>query len=169
MIPDAVKSWTSFGVNSVSISPSLPVTPDTSVSSKSRSAFKAAAICPATVSPFILNVSPLSPDPIGAITGIISASNKWFKIFGLISRGAPTKPNFGSSCSHVIRLASLPDSPTAWPPWAFIACTILLLTSPESTISTTLIVASSVTRFPFTNSDLMSRRLNIWLIIGPPP
>ena len=111
----------SFGVNSVSVLPSVFFTPDTSVRSKSRSAFKAAAIEPAAVSPLILKVSPLSPDPSGAITGIMSASNKWFRRVGLMLRGVPTKPNFGSSWSQVINFASLPDNPTAWPPCLFIA------------------------------------------------
>ena len=55
------------------------------------------------------------------------------------------------------------------PPWALIACTIRLLILPASTISTTSTVASSLTRLPSTNSDLMSSRFSISLIIGPPP
>jgi hypothetical protein len=49
------------------------------------------------------------------------------------------------------------------------ACTMRLLTSPVSTISTTSTVALSVTRLPRTNSDLMPSRASRSLIIGPPP
>ena len=55
------------------------------------------------------------------------------------------------------------------PPCRLIACTMRLLMTPDSTISTTSTVASSVTRLPFTNSDRMSSRSSIALIIGPPP
>ena len=52
-------------------------------------------------------------------------------------------------------LPSLPQRPTALPPSAPIQPTICLLIEPASTISTTSTVASSVTRRPAWNSDLM--------------
>ena len=167
--PEVVNSRIFSGVSSVRTSPSAFLTPETSVSSKSRSAFSAAAIAPATVSPLILNVSPLSPAPKGAITGIISASKSLLSTVGSMSRGLPTNPSFGSAGSQMIKFASLPDKPTARPPCALIACTMRLLTRPDKTISTTSIVASSVTRLPSTNLDLISSRSSISLIIGPPP
>ena len=85
------------------------------------------------------------------------------------SEGVPTKPSAGSVISQVIRLASLPERPIPLPPWALIACTMRLLTMPESTISTTSMVAASVTRLPFTNSDLICNLSSSELIIGPPP
>ena len=151
--PVSVSSLILPGDNSVSTSPSAFFTPDTSVNSKSRSALSAAAMAPATVSPLMLKVSPASPAPSGAMTGIISASKSVFSTVGSISRGLPTNPNFGSATSQVIKLASLPDRPTARPPCALMACTIRLLTRPDRTISTTSIVAASVTRFPSTKSD----------------
>ena len=44
-----------------------------------------------------------------------------------------------------------------------------LLTAPPSTISTTSMVAASVTRMPWTNSLWMSRRFSSCSICGPPP
>ena len=73
------------------------------------------------------------------------------------------------SFSQTIRLASLPDSPIALPPCALIACTIRLLIRPDSTISTTSTVAASLTRLPSTNSERISSRFSMSLIIGPPP
>ena len=44
-----------------------------------------------------------------------------------------------------------------------------LLIRPASTISTTSTVAASLTRLPSTNSERMSSRFSMSLIIGPPP
>ena len=126
-------------------------------------------MAPATVSPLMLNVSPLRPAPNGAITGIKSFSNKVRMTSGLISDGLPTSPNAGSAGSQTTKFASLPDRPTARPPCLLMACTMRLLTVPDSTISTTSIVAASVTRLPLTNSDLISSLSRSALIIGPPP
>ena len=156
-------------VNSVSTSPSAFLTPLTSVKSNRRSAVKAAAIEPATVSPLILKVSPSRPEPNGAITGIISLSNRVFSTVVSTSAGVPTRPSAASVWSQISKLASFPDSPTARPPWAFIAWTIRLLTRPDRTISTTSIVLASVTRLPCTNSDAICNLSSIALIIGPPP
>ena len=77
--------------------PSLSLTPLTSVSKSNLSAFNAAAIAPDTVSPFIFKVSPSMPEPSGAITGIMSFSNKLKITSGLTSLGVPTRPNSGLS------------------------------------------------------------------------
>ncbi len=47
--------------------------------------------------------------------------------------------------------------------------TISALIWPPSTISTTSIVSSSVTRTPSTNSDFLPSRASSWPICGPPP
>ena len=73
------------------------------------------------------------------------------------------------SLAASISCASLPESPTARPPTAWIAPTICLLMLPASTISTISTVAESVTRRPSTNSLLILRRSSIALICGPPP
>ena len=52
------------------------LTPATSVRSSSRSAFIAAAMAPAAVSPLTLKVSPFRPAPIGATTGMKSEPRK---------------------------------------------------------------------------------------------
>ena len=69
----------------------------------------------------------------------------------------------------IIKLASLPEMPTALPPCRLMAVTISLLMRPASTISTTSTVGLSVTRSPFTNSLLSCKRLSMPAICGPPP
>ena len=64
-----------------------------------------------------------------------------------------------SSFLAMIRLPSLPETPTARPPAALMPLTICLLIEPVSTISTTLIAASSVTRRPSMKVDGIDRRL----------
>ena len=103
------------------------------------------------------------------MTGMISASNSLRSTVGSTWAGVPTNPSAGSVGVQTISRASLPVSPTARPPASLIAWTMRLLTRPASTISTTSIVASSVTRLPFTHSLSTPRRLSISLIIGPPP
>ena len=66
----------------------------------------------------------------------------------MISGGASARSTAISSFWAQIIRPSLPDSPTARPPWVLIRLTISLLTLPTSTISTTSMVASSVTRRP---------------------
>src|SRR6056297_149013 len=116
MMPLRVISSTSSAFRAVTSSPFSFFTPATFVSNNRRSACKAAAIAPAAVSPFTLNVSPLRPAPNGAITGMMSSANRLRRTLGFTSTGSPTKPNFGSAGSQIIRLASLPDKPTAVPP-----------------------------------------------------
>ena len=169
IVPSVVISRICPAVRSVITSPCAFLTPATSVSSSSRSACNAAAMAPAAVSPFTLNVSPFRPMPRGAMTGMMSALNIACRMVVSQLTGVPTRPSDGSVGSQTIRFASLPDSPTPLPPCDDSACTIRLFTRPESTISTTSTVASSVTRLPFTNSDLISSLPSISLIMGPPP
>ena len=118
------------------------------------------------------------PRPIGATTGIISAPINASITAVLTVSGLPTKPRsivFSSfsecdaSFVAVMRLPSLPDSPTAHPPAALIEATRDLLMAPASTISTTDIVASSVTLSPFTKFVSMFSFSSILPICGPPP
>ena len=67
-----------------------------------------------------------------------------------------------------IRSPSLPESPTARPPWREISATISLLIL-CSTISTASIVAASVTRIPRTKVDLSPSLSISSVICGPPP
>src|SRR5881392_3602764 len=65
--------------------------------------------------------------------------------------------------------ASLPESPTAFPPWWSIRPTIALLILPTRTISTISTVSSSVTRMPPTNRGSLPSRFMRAPICGPPP
>jgi len=58
----------------------------------------AEAIAPAAASALILKVSPFSPNPIGAITGIMSDSLNTSKAWMFISTGSPTNPK-SKTCS----------------------------------------------------------------------
>src|SRR5437667_1138187 len=90
---------------------------------------------------------------------------------------SPTRPMspswpFASRCSRRRARsspASLPDSPTALPPWWSIRPTIALLILPTRTISTISTVSSSVTRMPPTNSGSLPSRFMRAPICGPPP
>ena len=73
---------------------------------------------------------------------------------------------FFSACSNI---PSLPDRPTARAPAWLIWLTISLFTEPTSTISTTFMVASSVTRRPSRNSERISSFSSMFPIWGPPP
>ena len=74
-----------------------------------------------------------------------------------------------SSLRATTRLPSLPDSPTARPPAALMPLTICLLMEPVSTISTTSMAASSVTRKPSTKEDGIESLFSMAPICGPPP
>ena len=63
----------------------------------------------------------------------------------------------------------MPVSPTARPPAWLMWETMALFTSPPSTISTTSMVSSSVTRIPPTNSLFLPIRVSHSPICGPPP
>ena len=67
------------------------------------------------------------------------------------------------------KLPSLPVKPMARPPCLLIKLTMDLLTLPPSTISTTSMVASSVTRIPSIRSDSCPKRLRSESTCGPPP
>ena len=79
--------------------------------------------------------------------------------------------SFAGISSFLARMKapSCPVRPTALPPARLISVTMSLLTAPPSTISTTSMVAASVTRMPCTNSLLMLSSLSIFSICGPPP
>ena len=113
IVPSLIISLICWADNSVITSSLLFLTPDTSVNKSNRSAFSAAAIAPAAVSAFILNVSPPGPYPNGAMTGIVSFSISVLITYGFILDGEPTSPKSLSVCLHSISLASLPDKPTA--------------------------------------------------------
>ncbi len=99
-------------------------------------------------------------------------------ISGSMRSISPTKP-MSTSSPRVVSLFSIilrawmnapscPVSPTALPPCWLISPTISWLSSP-STISTTFITLSSVTRMPCRNSlliPILPSRSPIW---GPPP
>src|SRR5881296_3367673 len=90
---------------------------------------------------------------------------------------SPTRPMstsspFASRCSRRRARsspASLPDSPTALPPWWSIRPTMALLILPTRTISTISTVSSSVTRMPPTNWGSLPSRFMRAPICGPPP
>ncbi|KAF5032819.1 hypothetical protein DSECCO2_613170 [anaerobic digester metagenome] len=87
----------------------------------------------------------------------------------MISGGASPFSSTISSLRALMSLPSLPESPTAMPPLRLIRLTMFLLTLPTSTISTTSMVASSVTRRPWRNSLVMPSCLSMLPICGPPP
>src|SRR5680860_1332512 len=182
MVPSSISVCASPVVMERISRPSLSSTPSTSVSSRSRFALSATASAAANVSALIFRVSPSGPTPIGATTGIRSDWMMTSMIWGSTSPGSPTNPR-SSTCSILesgsrtrrssrlarIKLASLPQMPTALPPWLLMADTISLLTEPASTISTTSTVSRSVTRKPPLNSDLILSRSSSLPICGPPP
>jgi len=67
------------------------------------------------------------------------------------------------------KLPSLPVKPMARPPCLLIRFTIDLLTLPPNTISTTSMVAWSVTRIPSIRSDSCPKRFSNESTCGPPP
>ncbi len=73
-----------------------------------------------------------------------------------------------SSFSARMKLPSCPVRPTALPPKRLMRLTMSLLTLP-STISTTSMVSSSVTRMPWMNSPFLPTFCSRSLICGPPP
>mmetsp|Transcript_10375 Transcript_10375/g.25766 ORF Transcript_10375/g.25766 Transcript_10375/m.25766 type:complete len:237 (-) Transcript_10375:327-1037(-) len=157
-------------------------TPGTSVSSRSVDALRALATTPAIVSAFTLYEAPPSPVATGAMTGMMPPSSSCSSSGVRTVCGAPTSPRSTSTslplCASTIecpffdattRESSLPERPTARPPAALIDAAIFLLSTPHSTISTTSIVAASVTRSPSTNSEWIFSRSSIAPICGPPP
>src|SRR3990170_3680516 len=182
IVPSSIRACASPVVRDLISCPFLSSTPSTSVKSNRRFAFRAEASAAAKVSSLMLRVSPSGPTTIGAITGIRSELMITSIICGSTATGSPTKPR-STICSILdvgsrqrrssrlarIKLASLPEMPTALPPWVLMAVTISLLTEPASTISTTSTVSRSVTRKPPLNSDLILSRSSREPICGPPP
>src|SRR5262245_24647673 len=143
----------------------------------SFSARSDAATSPATRSALMLKLSPAGPTPTGAMTGMNPCSSSRRIGSGSMASTSPTRPMSTTSPSDArdsrlrarMRLASLPDRPTARPPWWLIRPTISLLIRPTRTISTISIVSSSVTRIPPTKRGSLPSRFIIAPICGPPP
>ena len=118
------------------------------------------------------------PTPIGAITGMKSRESSRLMISGSMRSISPTRPMSTNSSwlvslfSSILRAwmnaPSCPVRPTALPPCWLMSPTISWLSSP-STISTTFITRSSVTRMPCRNSLSMPIFFSRSPICGPPP
>src|SRR5215510_15277327 len=129
MVPSSISSCASDVVSDLIKLPFLSSTPSTSVRRRRRFALSAEASAAAKVSALMLRVSPSGPSPIGATTGIKSDWIMTSMICGSTAAGSPTKPR-SAICSILevgsrqrrssrlarIRLASLPEMPTALPP-----------------------------------------------------
>src|SRR5262245_48494396 len=129
IVPSSISSCASDVVSDLIRLPFLSSTPSTSVRSRRRFALTAEASAAAKVSALMLRVSPSGPSPIGATTGIKSDWMMTSMICGSTAAGSPTKPR-SAICSILdrgsrqrrssrlarIRLASLPEMPTALPP-----------------------------------------------------
>ena len=107
----------------------------------------------------------MTPASSSAVTGV-----------GSTETTSPTKPMSTGSPSTtacvraaVIRPPSSPDRPTARPPCSLIRPTTSGPTCPTSTMRTTSIDCSVVTRRPPRNSLGMPSRVSIEEICGPPP
>ena len=146
--------------------PSSSRMPSTSVSRMSFSARSASATLPATRSALMLNVSPLSldadrrdhRDEVAAVERLDDhrVDRRAPRRRGRCRRSSPCRRAGAVIRSLRARMSSpsLPERPTARPPWRLIRLTISLLILPTSTISTTSIVAGSVTRMPRTKLRL---------------
>src|SRR5712692_1393420 len=173
----SIRRSASLGLSVVMSPPWSPRMPCTSVRWMSFSAPSAAATSPATRSALMLYVSPEAPTPTGAMTGMNPWSSRSRIASGLTCSTSPTSPMStsspeGSRCSRRrARMSepSLPESPTALPPWKLIRPTISLLILPTRTISTISTVSSSVTRMPPTNFGSLPSRFMSAPIWGPPP
>ena len=88
---------------------------------------------------------------------------------------SPTNPMSSSSPDGAVRNSfrqakiSLPENPRALPPRPLMVLTIAGLTSRDNTCSTTLTVASSVTRMPWTKCDLIPAASIARVMALPPP
>mmetsp|Transcript_8874 Transcript_8874/g.27883 ORF Transcript_8874/g.27883 Transcript_8874/m.27883 type:complete len:224 (+) Transcript_8874:957-1628(+) len=182
IVPSATRRDTSSVHNDRISSPLRSRTPTTSVSSSNRAAPSAAATAPAAVSALMLYDWPsVTPTPIGAMTGMAPHATRSSSSAGRTCVGSPTSPRSARTlppeasvvqCSRrvaPITPAAWPVRPTALPPARESALTSLLFTSPPSTISTTSIVRSSVTRRPSTKLDCTPKSFSIPEICGPPP
>mmetsp|Transcript_7831 Transcript_7831/g.24571 ORF Transcript_7831/g.24571 Transcript_7831/m.24571 type:complete len:224 (+) Transcript_7831:5458-6129(+) len=151
-------------------------TPATSVINTNFCAFNAAAIAPAAVSAFTFNAFPFESCATVAITGTNPPLIKVVNNFGSTDSISPTHPKSLSFTFPLNKFPSLPQTPTALPPPSPLSAELLLInatnslfTFPVNTISTTSIVASSVTRNPFLKFGSIPTTSNILLISGPPP
>ena len=127
----------------------------------------------------MLYASPSAPTPIGAITGMKSRESSRLISSGIDSLDLADEPDvdelsrrrvslFSSILRARMNAPSWPVSPTALPPCWLMRPTISWLSSP-STISTTFITRSSVTRIPCRNSLWMPILDSRSPICGPPP
>ena len=124
---------------------------------------------------------PSSSTPKGAITGIksplVNISNT--SVLTLVT--SPTRPrsifctvpssavfSISNFCARS-KLPSLPVKPMARPPCWLIKFTMDLFTLPPNTISTTSMVAGSVTRMPSIRSDSRPNCFKNESTCGPPP
>ena len=181
-MPSAINSSTWLVDRPVNKLPSLSNSPAVLVSNISFSACSTSATLPATKSALILYELPSSSTPIGAITGIKSLLRNMSSTSVLMALTSPTWPMSiisGASISGVwcvtfnclawMSLPSLPVKPMAWPPFWLMRLTMSLLTDPPSTISTTFMVAVSVTRMPLTKWESILSLVSKSPIWGPPP
>mmetsp|Transcript_8066 Transcript_8066/g.24146 ORF Transcript_8066/g.24146 Transcript_8066/m.24146 type:complete len:200 (+) Transcript_8066:942-1541(+) len=157
IIPPAITSlsirprvvWMSSSLYRVPTSSLSSMTPGTSVIRMSFSAPRLAAISPAAMSAFTLRDCPFSSEATEAMTGMLLFSTMARMRLGSTPVTSPTKPSSLSLvCLADIMFASLPQSPTAFPPALLMRLTMLLFTLPARTASTISMVASSVTRRP---------------------
>ena len=182
IVPSSISALTSSATSPVTTWPCPSKTPAVLVSNISFSALSTSASLPATRSALMLYDSPSAPTPIGATTGITSLSvsivstrvsidSTWPTCPMSMISGASSSGLFRSifSCFARINCPSLPVSPIARPPARLRRLTISLLTSPPSTISTTSMVSSVVTRIPSINFDSIFNRSSKSPICGPPP
>mmetsp|Transcript_16483 Transcript_16483/g.19771 ORF Transcript_16483/g.19771 Transcript_16483/m.19771 type:complete len:218 (+) Transcript_16483:466-1119(+) len=145
-------------------------TPGTSVIRMSFSASMPAAISPATRSALIFSACPSESAATLAITGMIPSCTMPTKMSVLMPVTSPTNPRSPAViCRARMRSPSFPHSPTAFPPAWLMSETIDLFTFPTRTISTTSMVAASVTRSPFLKFGSMPSFVSQELISGPPP
>mmetsp|Transcript_20242 Transcript_20242/g.54492 ORF Transcript_20242/g.54492 Transcript_20242/m.54492 type:complete len:208 (-) Transcript_20242:137-760(-) len=183
IVPSSTRRSTSSVPRASMRSPDLSRTPATSVRSRRRSAPRALATAPAAVSALMLYDDPSSiPTPIGAMTGMAPTVIRSSRMRASTRVGSPTRPRSAlalapdsstTQCSICVAPMSPPPAcpvrPTAFPPAREMAFTTLLFTRPPSTISTTSMVRSSVTRRPSTNLLSTLRSLSMAEIWGPPP
>src|SRR5690349_8783711 len=178
IVPSAKSASIPLAVSPVSSLPLRSSTPTVFVISTSFSARSVSASLPATRSALMLYASPSAPTPIGAITGMKSRESSRLMSSGSMRSISPTRPMstscpgsaslLSSSLRARMNAPSCPVRPTALPPCWLMSPTISWLSSP-STISTTFITFSSVTRMPWRNSLRMPIRVSRSPICGPPP
>mmetsp|Transcript_16116 Transcript_16116/g.27481 ORF Transcript_16116/g.27481 Transcript_16116/m.27481 type:complete len:205 (-) Transcript_16116:394-1008(-) len=159
---------------------SLSNTPAISVKNNTLAARNSPAIRPAATSALILyttasSSASLHPIPMGAMTGVIPASNNSLinSVFTVLT--CPTFPRSNDpssppqSFSHRNNPSSRPLNPNAWPPANTIPPDIFLLTFPQSTMAATSTTSGVLTRIPPSKRLSTPTFSSMALIIGPPP